>query len=892
MPDGFFDIDRRTELWCNLPNTALARHAWSLSRSGAEIRQQRKVYTQFFGGLFNAGHVLFTGDAWIITPYGHDPAELLTTEGDFSVKLADVNLAPHHRVYETYRRTTTPGAGQSGDLLTIPGGPAFQRRRAAGVPLDTGNLDADEAAQPSPIPPTAPLIPNDRILSGVVTYPANQPFWLSFQTVTGAAEDVATFHFGGPAEVFPASQSGGQFCVQLKASGRALLFEWDAEVTEGDPWKPVWEFTWKHRHDSGDFNGLIENNNLFIVPYGRNEIAFYNLGAGYAGSADRSNGITSLLVTLAIANVSAIEARQGVPIRLFAHRAAQSDHLHLSHCTGPGTIRMNRPRTDRLPFRITAPHYRESAFLVDAPFFIDTNTLPLATHMALIIDGYAPPGTTIVGTIYDADTGVALLRTGSLWLTNDNQRRYFVGFTLNSPGDPDATPPVAAGEQTPVLRGYTVNIGPAFAEVAAEPLKTARLKGLSITGSGLSPQEENASVQVVDEIDELAILRVRDQMRTKLVLVRRDNGVPLSVLFEGQTASPEATLRGVQDGSAYPSPDWHNTDGRLTGMWPRLFRQFHRGMPMSFVSSESSAHPAPGLDGGWLPWLFTDSLRFCFNNAGVPDTQLDVPASPLRFPASASLGPGDYNILPGSPYGKFIEELPRDYLGQLLIRDPNTGAIDSTGLPTGMWRLLVNPSTTSGNYLAVLDLDAAPYSVDPYFVMAEGARGAGVWPIIRDTWKPKPKAAEGNMVTVYGVSAAGGSDDGGKLLTSYPLVNAASFDPASPHWLEGETVPIIRAPDPFLTTQEIVDWVARVIYRRSCFAEKWWTCTIPLALVVDPLDPLQVLPRPLRINDLVQVRRNGTLYPAIIRSCNPAYESDFYQMCTIEGKFLDASTVI
>ncbi len=774
--------DRATYLRADIGEVTLGTPRWTLQRSAKDIRQQRRVY-ELLGGLFNDGRVFsVNGDAWILQPRGLQRIELLEEGQDTHLGSADVNLAPGVTAYPSWRKPDDlPGMGAGANIIST-GAPAFQKRVPAGGSWADAGLTADASALPPPPSPAYNPLPTDRVLSGKVTYPANCPFLLTDVLAASAAGVKSRFYFGGATDTRPYGTSGGHWCLEFRADGQAVLYERDQEVAE---WKPEGEFRWTKPEGGGNGQGLIGvQQGTILVPYGRNRLGIVSLH-----ESPVATGGAPFLGAMANLGAAATAMRLAPRVHLFKHvSSGKTDHSHAAAMTGAGTVRYDRARDDRAPFSIARLSYPETGYLYDAPFLIKTPSVPLLTVIKVRVDAYLPEGTSITPTVYDAETGTALPTGSGGWLTAvAGRRKYFVAFEFQSDD---------AREQTPVLWGYTVTVAGSFVTQNRDPLLTP-LHRLRVEGPDVTPDHELGEADLQDPTDSMALLRLRDQIRSTLTVYRPSTGAILSHLMEGQTLQTPAKRRGVP-GVTYPDPDWHDYHIRMTGLWPRLEEQYHTDAPYSFASSYDSPHPQQGgTESGYEPWRVTDIIRWCLNNAGVHDDEIDLPDLTMRLWPSATMSAEDYSIWPGTSYGRFALNLARDMLGMILLRDPNAGS-------RGMWRLVSNPSSTSTNFLATIWVDAPPYP--SRVVNAEGAYGANTYFVREGSWNTYPRAPEASSVVVYGMRQ-GGTEDGARLLLSAPLTNPGWNDPLSPHYL-GRTKVVARGVDPFLSTQEAVNWVA------------------------------------------------------------------------------------
>ncbi len=842
---------RKTVLQLDIGEVTLAQQGWSLQRDAQHIKPQKQAGDNITSGVFSTG-----GDAWLMRPQFSETASALKSTVGGYVEEAEVELAPGYVSYNGFRRRDDLTNVGSGASVIVAGAPTFIKRVASTDDWDVARLTADATALPPPPADADALIPQDRVLSGYVTYPANTAFGLMVRTPEGwgGQDSYFSFYFGGETTTFPDGTSGGHYCLVLRGGGDAELWEYD-EVAGDWGTAPREKFRWNLPGASP--GGLT---NVFsVVPYARNRIWI----AGQFATPYSTGGFTlaGLLFTVM---AGALKAQAGAgTTTLLRETLAEAGHRHEVYATGPGTIRADVRRDLRIPFSILKGVYFENGILVDSPFEINRN-YPADTPLTVKASWYRYDNTNITIDLYNAadDTPLSTDSDGN-FLTVAGQRKYYAVFTFSS----------SDTYGTPALFSYQIDAPASYIEVPRIPLITKRLHDVRIIGPDLEPTQEGADVRVVDEIDEAHIIREVDGLRTLISILNPADDTTISHLFEGETSQPTAIRRGFH-GDTYPVPTWHDYNVRLTGLYPRLEEQFHDQKPFSFANSSEvpAGYPVGATlastitDSGFEPWRVTDVVRWLLNRAGVRNDELDIPSIEFRLWADEH-GQGDnLAIQPGTTYGTMAASLVKDLLGWVLMRDPNAGL-------RGMWRVLQPPPSTSVNVLWRFWLDAPPnpgrivefpdaYSVD----------SLGTSFILQGTWQPSPQRPRGTIVTVTGVA----TDGSGQFDVVLP-------NPAARAYLQRE-VPIYRGPDPFLSTPEACMWVARRIDQVACQPRSWFDFVAPLVLVTDLADPYQTQPRPLRINDLIYIRSEGVDVKCILRSVNPGWQgSDEFQFAHYEG---------
>jgi hypothetical protein len=833
--------NRRTELQIGVGEVVLERQGWTLQRDAQHMRPQKQAGALKTSRVYSTG-----GDAWIIRPQVAEISEALKDTVGGYIPASDVELAPGVISYDGFRRRDDLPALGTGASVLSTAAPTFQKRVAAGDDWDAAQLFADAAALPPPPGDATPVVPLDRILSGLVSYLPNTPFSVVMSTAEGweGKDEFFRFYFGGETETIPAGLSGGHYCLAFRGSGEANLWEYDEQA--GD-WGEAPRETFRWNPPGASPGGL--QNVFTVIPYAMNRI--YVTGHYGIPYSSLTFTLINLLTTVAATGVK-LQPQNGIAT-LHHETIARHGHRHLTYATGGGNLRVDCRRDLRLPFSLLQGIYSEPGTLIDGVFEIN-RSYPAGTPLRVDASWYRYDNTDITVWLYNAADHTPLAVDGDgFFLTVAGQRKYYAVFTLTS----------LDGHGTPALFSYSVGAPATFVETPLVPVRTSRLQDVRITGPDLEPMQEEAHVRVADEVDEAAVLRNVDGLRTLITVRDRTTDAILSHLFEGELRESTGNRRGVP-GTTYPSPDWHDYDAHLSGLWPRLEEQFHDAPPKSFASSADSPHPQASteFESGFAPWRVTDMIRWYLNSAGVRDDELDIPNLPIRYFAGEGGGGDALTVQPGVCYGTAAASLVKDVLGAILLRDPNAGT-------RGLWRVVIPPLSTSLNILWRFWLDPPPNpgrAVD--FPQAYGTADSL---ILHDTWQPRPERPRGNVVSVFGV------DGDGHLLAAL-LENATSIA------YLGRRAPVKRGIDPALNTLEACMWVARRINEVACTPRDWVDFTAPLVLVTDPQDPLQVLPRPLRINDLIYVRFGGVDHRYLLRSVNPGWDrSDDLQFAHYEA---------
>lgn len=847
-------LGRRTRARFDLPEVTLRRKSFTHVRYGAEIAASKST------GLPESTDVeMLPGGAWALRVGGAEELRL-ADYSDANLTSGDFDLAPGLAAVPMHRLFS--GAGAGGDPgISASGVEALIKRVAVGTQWDAANLSADATAFPSPDYPTTPPYPLDRVMAGKTTYPANAGFGLMLITPEAWSGEDALLRlmFGGAAMVDPQDAVGGEFCLTLQGGGRAELHELDADGA----WQPRKTMAWAEPGRAGA--GIHV---LHLRPHGRDRLALIGKSLQTPTNAFAGGSALATLGNLAFARPGSRHSA------LFWDQEHETGHRHRNALTGAGIVRVDALRTYRHPWKLFRLKHPETGVLVDAPFSI-SSLVPAGTAMTLHLDRYLLPETGLTGAIYDATTGTILATDGDgAFLTVTGQTQYFVKVTFT---------PTVDRFLTPILYGYEVSIGGEFVTRTTTPLVASKIMpGLSVSGPDLSPETETASFGAHDLFNAATLLRTRDLIHSDVVVIDGGGNVT-SRLFEGLTSNTTAQLRGRPSATF---TNWRDYRVEMVGMWERLAEQVPwSGDVPTFLQDRS----APLDDDGnrsVLPWRVVDVIRFLLNSCGVRDDEIDLP----DMYESVRLWPGpgtsrdDYLVMPGGDqtYARLILRLAKDYLGAVLVRDPNAGA-------RGKWRLLANPTYPYSNVVATY-VATRPGGSAGKGGTHPGTYGAGTTFIETGSFDTWVRAPECNYVYVAG---AGAVDSAGithraeaewynwvshEFYTGQPI----AADPTHPDF-RGTFCPVYLC-DPGLYGQEAATFAALRIAQVAGHAQKWVRWRSPLLLITDPLDTQQVYPRPPRVNDIVRVAG----LKAILRSCSPDFDrSDRMQMATHTALFVE-----
>lgn len=844
--------NRRTLLQLDIGEYALTRPLWDHKRVAAKIGSQ-----VLRGAPASENVTLLPGGAWALAPQVGEMIQSVRQDYHDSVIGGGgqtVDLAPGMEVVNTFAKSVLPGMAEAADVVTS-GVPAFLKRVAEGKGWDACQLAADAAAYPGPTERITQTKPLDRVLAGKQVYGENAGFSVLFGGMEGSvgADALLRFYFGGPAAVTPQAAKGGQFCLSIRGNGKSVL--WERNAAGG--WDERSEFQWSDPYRSAD-NGHA----IGLTPYGLDRLAVVS----------RGSAITVETIPTPFTGLPLILANSSPGPRhpsFWQDLPAQTGHKHRRSLTGSGIIRLDIRRDYRERIILQRHKYPTEGYLTDAPVVI-TRDLPAGTPITLRVETYVLPGTSIQGTVYDAATHTPLASPSTgVFLSNPGQRAYYVRFKFAT----------TDRYQTPILYSYNLGVPEQYQLNLNVPQifpssTYGAIRGVQITGAGTTPETETASLEITDPEDEAPVLRVRSDIRSLISIQDTESGNIISHLFEGRIVRSPAHLRG-KPGLDYPSPDWREYPSlRMVGLWAQLAEQFAQCLWDLGKVSNGSTDPWTGQL-ALFDRKVTDILRILFHNAGVPDDELDIPDLPHVLTQSDAMSTEDYIIAYGTDFSKLILTLARDYLGRLIVRDPNAGV-------RGMWRLLPNPVPPFGNHLAIFCKDDPPLDEDR-FPIAQGAYGDNVTWIQDGTWDSYVLPPEANDLVVYGVGNTGAGGDGSGIIAQHMRNEWSISGPRIHPDFIGHVKPFSHGPDPGLQTQAAVDAYIKRLYQRGAHSEKWLEFRAPLLLIWNALDPYQRLFRPLRINDLVYVYEGGTYSSCVVFACEPDYDkSDDLQMANYE----------
>lgn len=842
--------NRHTRLILDVASPIATRPPWSLRRFAGQISRGRTAAN------VTSQVSLQPGGGWTLSPLLEDASRLITTTWEpQALGAAEVTLGSSWEAVDTYKKPTEPGLGVSGSVISS-GLPGFTKRVTAGADWNS-NLGADSTAFPKPTL-LSDDIPMDRVLVSKGTYHANSG-WLVGVMIPGGLpgpDTILTFYFGGPADVYPSTAKGGEFAFSLRGNGVALLDERNAAGA------------WVRRKEwsafDPNFQGNLAQLYIKIWPYDRHTIAFSVMGADGVWAPGAGFTLSGLLITTA-----GILAGQGAatPHRTFYRTSPLGAGYEPGHyVTGAGPVRLDVRRDLRTICQIIHLKPPATGTLVDLPFWVPY-PFPAGTLITVRAHGYAVEDTGIASKVYNAATNVLLTEVGSgtgIFQSHANQQAYYARFNLTADADQ---------QQTPVLHGYTLDVAGAVSSLAPVQVTGGNIRQVSVTGPDTDPSQDTASLEITDPNNALGLLRVRARIPAQIAIYD-DASALTTVLFQGEVAQASAKHKG-KSGRTWPVANWHEYSCSMVGMWARM-AEF---VPTDLQDFSQDPLVPPGPGAVAVPWKITEIIREIFRRMGFVAAQLDIPNLDIRLWVGRGETEADFTVQPGANVAEFLLTLAKDYLGMILLWDPNAGV-------AGMWRLRYNPAAP---YVPIATFRASPVAAGR-IPTHPNSYAVGETFIEDGTYVSHVRPPECNFVLVYG--AGGQLPDGGPTAMAYSMYNPVSYDfngatsnPLDPDYL-GRIVPVVHV-DSALGTPQAVAWVCRRIYDVAAHAQKWVQWTSPLLLVSSALtgDALQVRSRALRIGDVVTVQKAAGLGSAsvILRSVNPMYSDDGIQRAHYEG---------
>lgn len=860
--------DRGLFFEINTPDVRLGRMIHSTPRSADQIRPVKRP------GFPESTNVRrFTGFAWGMKPLLTDFTNAIVTGSSPSgfllngllLDLSGFNTPFGDNSVKQYFAWKNPGdlPGVSTPITLPPRAhPVFKRVVPAG---ETWNADltADLTVNPKPTLPSQ-HVAMDRLLIGRQTYAPNQGYIFGFYAppTSGSVNDsLHTFYFGGGTDITPGpSINAGRWCLTLRGSGEALLFEKQTLT-----WILRDEFKWSNEPRPRGGLTLIE-----VLPYGKDKIIFRSS----AIASDITEGGRYFAAGTFRRNKSDFIAH------LYQHSTPQAGHTHVHDVTGAGAIAADFRRDWRFEWFCGLQSYPTQADLYDE--VIEIPIVPAGTKMRVISRNEQPPETSIEFEVYDADTHAPLSSSadaiGKYWISNAGQRFYYPRYRMNASPDLLRAPLLFDGML--VVDGF-LNF--------TQPTPTSiRVLDASVTGHDYnSPDHESAVIEVYDDQNALLLLkdraRVQCRLSTDCLTYDIDTGEPLptsSVLIDGEILNAVASPIPHATGASWPVADASRYNLTIGGKWTRIW---DLELESSYPLFRTVTRPDTGGDtsSSWEPLTVFEIVTGLFYLAGFTENFVDLPEIPYRYQLT---GTREKDILTsGTIIGEAILKFIGLYTDVLLFWDPNAMK-DPNETMEGVWRGVYYPELPfhfvwnftrfgpdSGNLIHV------PESYPENTTFTEHYH----------EWVEPP---EFNHLQMIG--ATDGADDGYKVTAEYK--NRRSYkadqdqdepDQHHPDYIGHEVLRKVFLPE--LTTQEATNYVGRRLFKETCFGYPRADFDAPLVLLEDPDDAYQIRPRPLRLGDMVQI--DGR--PAMIMNCNPSSRKgrgDLYQQAYYEVIYRDS----
>lgn len=777
--------------------------------------------------------------AWILKPINSNFFNLhRTTEGNATIVPASAWRLPAPSVEFKFWRQNTEW-GLAADAAASDSGDDFilERLPAPVVP----NLEIPFSL-PKPTEKFTPIYPIDRIQEfqnegtrGID--PVDQGYmvrWMVPGHPLQFPDCIFRFYFGGKLT----DDGYGLFVITLTGDGKAFLRE-----RISDAWELVDEW---HFATAEQVPGAAHT--LRIIPHLGKYIEFRSgINERVVPSKETTNKNAVLYGRQIDSNSHTYVA---------TNRGTLPDPLaaEVRGITGPGQPKMDRPRDMRLARQVSRVMYPASGTLTDTAFKVP-NELGILHALEIRQFGvnYLNPDTKVPIT---SIVQQAINAEDDVNLTSQNESYTFNGETINvvgwrldignpglvkmkftfnnlvGRGEPQPISPVLVGYEAQ-RRGNTVLTTPTPIVINDTHPRMSPVENINISGADQDPSHGTMRMTINDLVDRASVLRVRSDIPVR-VSVKYETGPDKStVLFEGY-AKPVAKLKGNVD-YAYPDPAYHRYDVLCTSKWQRLKERAFLFDIIQFASSREDPNK---------PWKITDAIRHLLILLGFPETQIDIPESPMRFwptgdPNDASV----FQFWKGANLADFIVRIARDYLNAYFIWDPAAGAL-------GMWRLKFVPKGTETAVWTFVLTGAASGKL----AHLPASYGAGTSYVIRGTHEAWTVAPEGNFLRVIGQDKASGNNIICEVRNpdSYNVPGGATADVNSPDYL-GRIRPLYVKLNPALTSAEAVHLATRLIYERACRAQQYVRFETPLVLF-DPSEPsiyTTYEKRPLMFGDVV-----------------------------------------
>ena len=799
--------------------------SWGLHRDATQIARES---VQLPDGTETERVLLLAGCGWLLEPALLSQSGQLTPEG--AAGMLDGNeeadLAPNIKSEYRYQKPVLPGVTVSGDVPDVAL-PCYVKEVTSGQDYGRDDLQSDRLAFPGPA--NAGNVPFDRLLAGVKTYRAGQPFLFSFfvPTVGEPGDVLYRFFFGGPSDTTTRTFGTGEWCVSFKGDGSAELHE------------RVFGWTRRHQFRWADSTAAAKGwAHCFICPFDRSRIFFIASSGKGNDNAQRRIGEERVSPRDYALNTS-----------LYYHSPLLAKYVYKESITGAGHVRVDARGDLAARFAVGASKYHDGGTLVDAPFAFP-QVLPAGSVFRVKPQQIVPTDTSLDTYVIDPDTGTQL-DTGTNpyeWLTVAGQKRYQVKFIFQGT------------DTTPYLRSYDVELDATVTEALVDEAPTVSVNvgplAVNLMGPDQDVTHQSGSLVFHDREGECTPLQTRGRVPFRLYTEYAADHSE-TCLFDGEL-SAEAETVYLTNGSSY-----ERYECTLTGKWATVWEQLAEG-PLSYGWDTDANQPK----------TVTQTIYDLFRLAGVPDEQLDIPEQSLPFWLSAD-EPNRYRLQPGVRFLDVIQRLAREYLDAWVTWCPNSGT-------SGLWRLRLNPTNPSSNIVwnfvttapTVLGDDALPTAA---LVHVPGAYELNT--IYATRVRTKRQAPEINSLRVYGI--APGPVVGTVDATKY---NPKSFtrdpenptaDPTSPDYIGRE---IHEAFFAYTVSQEECNFLCARFYDLLCHGRVLKIIDAPFFTVVDTEDDHYRVPRPLQIGDCITL--DGSV--GVVQTCHVSYNDDVNQSQCLE----------
>lgn len=742
-----------------------------------------------------------------------------------------------------FAQSTIAGASYGSGVPST--GDIFLRKRIPATgSTDPAALSANASFDSArPALPYQADVPMDRVAVSSTTYAANQGYFLRWRTpgtTLSPLRYMFGFHFG-------------QYCITLKGSGSAEVWEYCFPATGSERWvkRAAWRFTQEAQAAGAACSMAIYPH---MAPDGSRYIAFTNLASA---TSPRVNTGTRVDITNTVASEHIYRIDQTV-------RGSDID-VAPGHATSSDKIRIDIRRDLKLDFQVSILGFQTSGTLIDDDSMngggsATGNTNPVNCYMMAV----TPAGTSITPTVIDGATQAALVPGTDLFPA---AKFAFAGTATAAPS----------------LWGYSLLQSPVVETVSPGSF-SLHGTSYSIDGYAGDPQTESATIEAFDPTMTHTRLTKRGRFSARLHTTYTPPAAdPVTVaLFDGICITP----RSIQVGTSLATSavaKFRHYSLPIVGMWDRLHERVQP--PALRVYAIDPSVVTGG--GGVVPWKVTDAVVDMLLACGFTGSQVNIPDLNYRLWQGYSQKGDDYQINPAASYAEMIVRMLRERLGCYLYWEPNAGA-------SGQWILLFGTQPgMGGTFTPVYN-----FVSDQITTPGKGPYAPGSYPDNTSFIVSQPEYSvrrpDFNMIHIStGISTTTCDTQMAVQAFAYNYLSyavpgsAVTVDPEYPDYI-GHCVPYqliapqLVVPGDYAGTTAAVRWTCRRYYDFLCHAQRICHFKAPLALIYDSRIASGASGgwRPLRFQDPISIDGSNTW---LIKSCHPSWDQDSVMMCEYEA---------